>query len=140
MASRMRKRSVLSTPSRADCTEFRYCTRPIAARIEIRLITMRSSTRVKPRSRVIADCRVAIADWILRTLPVLVLSAVKRFAVRLREDVEHVAAAPRRGVGLVRIGAHPPLRRSRDGINRNPAEELQLHPSGVVVLGDAVDE
>src|SRR5688572_12429480 len=124
MASRMRKRSVLRTPSRADWTEFLYCTSPIAARIEIKEITIKSSTRVKPRSR---------------RLPVSVFGSIEGLAFRLAIDVEHVAAPPRRGVGLVRIRAHPPFRRPRNRIDRNAAEEFEFDAGRVVVLGDAVD-
>ena len=47
-------------------------------------------------------------------------------AVRLRVDVVDVAAAPRRRVGPVAVGAHPPLGRMRHRIDRHAPQELQL--------------
>src|SRR3954464_11522666 len=105
MASRIRNRSVLSVASRAEITELRYCTRPIAARIEISEITISSSTSVNPsleRRR---------ATFNIVGLPVLVFRAVERLAVGLRVDVEHVAAGPGGRIGFVGVGTHAPFRR-----------------------------
>src|SRR6185295_3804994 len=77
---------------------------------------------------------------VIANLPILVLGAVERLTVRLRIDVEDVAARPGRRVGLVAVGAHAPLVGMRHRIHRDPPQELQLHAGGVVVLGDAVDQ
>src|SRR6187401_712619 len=101
MASRMRKRSCFSVASFAETTELRYCTRPMAARIEISEITISSSTSVKPAF-----------------LPVFILRAIEGLAFRFRVDVVDVAAAPRGRVGLVAVGAQAPLGRLRNRIDR----------------------
>src|SRR5215208_2749176 len=129
MASRMRKRSVASVASFADITEFRYCTSPIAARIEISEMTMSSSTRVNPTSRL----RRFVGASAL-ALPVPVFGAIERLACCFGIDIEHIAASPCCGVRPVAVGAHPPLRRLRDRIDRDPAQELDLHPRRVVGL------
>src|SRR5260221_1862168 len=118
----MRKRSVCSVASFVAVTELRYCTSPIAARIEISEMTIRSSTRVKP------------------ALPVSVLRAIESLACCLGVHVEHIAASPCRGVRLVPVGAHPPFIRMGDRIDGNPAQELELDARRVVGLGDALHE
>src|SRR5258708_13598258 len=120
----MRKRSVLRVASFVATTEFLYCTSPIAARIEISEITIKSSTRVNPFSRANAD------------LPVSVFRAIERLACRFGVHVEHIAASPGRGVRLVPVGSHAPLARMRHRIDGDTAQELELDPRRVVVLRD----
>src|SRR5205085_2295477 len=122
-----RNRSVCSTASREESTEFLYWTSPMAARIEMSEITINSSTSVNPASRR-APCAAP-------PLPVLVFRPIESLAFRLRVDVEHAAAAPRGRVGPVRIGAHAPVGRVRHRIDRDAAQKLELDAGRIVVLG-----
>src|SRR4051794_6917061 len=121
----MRNRSVFSVDSFAEMTEFRYCTSPMAARIEMSEMTISSSTSVNPPGR---------------PLPVLVFRTIERLGVGFRENVEDIAAPPRCGVGSVRVRPHSPLGALGHGIDGNPPEKLELHTGRVVVLGDAVHQ
>src|SRR5215470_12007176 len=60
----------------------------------------------------------------LFSLPIGIRSPIQCPALALGIDVENVLAAPASGVRVVLHGAHPPVRLSRHGINRDLAQEL----------------
>src|SRR6516164_4506121 len=99
----MKYKSEWSAASLASVTELRYCVAAIADRIRMMAMTISSSIRVQPASDVERGSRpVSLAcKWRTALSPVLVLAAVERFPVGLREDVVHVAAAPRGGLRIV---------------------------------------
>src|SRR4051794_30967901 len=118
----------------------------MAARMPMRATTVMSSMSVNPRSwpflrmtdlfttfaATAIPAPIATRD---ATLPVPVLRAVERLAVRLAVDVVDVLAAPGGRVGIVLVAAHAPLVLAGHGIDRDPPQELQL----VVDPPDLVD-
>src|SRR6185295_4436257 len=138
MASRIRKRSSLSTASFDRCTLFPYTVIPIPARMTMSAMTIIISIRVNPDIR---DGRAGVAcSSSIYQLPVPVLRAVERLPFALAVHVEDVLPAPARRIGLVLVGAHPPLRLPRHRIDGDAAQELELASRGVAGSRHAVHE
>src|ERR1700752_4844266 len=104
----------------------RYCTMPIVAKVTMIDMTTISSISVKPRCD--------------RRLPITVFRPIKRGCRRGRVDVEHVLAAPARGIGIVLVGPLAPPGALGHRINRNTAKKFQLASGCIVVGGHAVDK
>src|SRR5688572_7036317 len=135
MASCIRCKFSTSTASFALMIAFLYCGTAMPTRMPTMAITVMSSMSVNPdcpRSERLATVRrsprstapMGVSGLGIILLPFVVLRLpVERRRVALREDVPDVLAAPRRVRRLLRVAAHPPLRRVRHGVDRDLAQD-----------------
>src|ERR1700729_786424 len=118
MAARMMCRSSRSTASRADFMAPIKLGIASVARIPMIAITIISSIRVKPAS-CLRILRMAV-------LPVRVLGAVERRALRLRIHVENTLSAETVRCGVVLHRTHAPLGLAGHRIDWNATKKLDL--------------